>query len=302
MLTVLAAMAMAMLLATTGCRGEQLAIGDGRTLFLRCAGAGTPAVVLEAGWAADHLVWAKVQADLAQATRTCSYDRAGTGQSPPGPLPRTPQAVAEDLLRALAAARIDDELILVGHSIGAVYAQVTERLAGGRVVGLVLVDPTVEAMAPDGLAPFIADATACQMAVSSGEPLPIEGRMTRCRVRPTEEAVATWSHRVSELEHLFQPKSASVRDAMPSQARVEVLSAGQGSETPGGAWRIAQQAALARTYARGHHRVVPASGHMMMRDAPAAIVEATTAIILSARQRKPKPEVSGTLATRQAEP
>ncbi len=269
----------------SGCRAEQVSIGEGRTLFLTCSGSGTPTVVLEAGWTADHLVWAKVQPQLARVTRTCSYDRAGTGQSPAGSLPRTPQAIATDLLRLFMSAGVDGDLIVVGHSIGAVYARETERLAAGRVAGLVLVDPTVEAMAPDGLAPFIADATACLVAVSAAQPIHDEGRIARCRVRPTEEAVATWSHRVSELEHLFLPGTSTGIGGAGRPVRVEVLTAGSDSNTSGGRWRAAQHDALARSYASGRQRVVPGSGHMMMRDSPASIVEATVAIVMATRAR-----------------
>jgi pimeloyl-ACP methyl ester carboxylesterase len=254
---------------------------------MTCSGSGAPTIVLEAGWAADHLVWATVQAELARVTRTCSYDRAGTGQSPPGPLPRSAEAVSRDLLRALKSAGIDDDLVIVGHSIGAVYARETERLAGGRVVGLVLVDPTVEAMAPEGLAPFIANATACLVEVGSGRRLSQEGDRARCRVRPTEDPVATWSHRVSELEHLFQP--GAIGAPSRAQVRVEILSAGNDSETLSGKWRIAHHEILARTYRLGRHRVVAGSGHMMMRDAPASIVEATLEIVMATRARSALP-------------
>lgn len=272
-------------LVMPACRAEQLAIGDGRSLFMTCAGTGGPTVILESGWAADHQVWATVQAELARITRTCSYDRAGTGRSPPGPLPRTRGAIASDLLGAVKAAGISDDLIIVGHSIGAVYARATERLGGGRVVGLVLVDPTVEAMAPEGLAPFIANAEACLSAVSSGQALPKDGAPARCAVRPTEELVQAWRHRVSELQNLFPPEDKPAIDQERVPVRVEVLSAGQDSETIGGKWRIAQHEALARSFVAGRHRVVAASGHMMMRDAPTEIVEATRAIVLGVRSR-----------------
>lgn len=272
-------------LVMPACRAEQLAIGEGRSLFMACAGTGGPTVILESGWAADHQVWATVQAELARITRTCSYDRAGTGRSPPGPLHRTPGAIASDLLGAVQAAGILDDLIIVGHSIGAVYARAVARLAGGRAVGLVLVDPTVEAMAPEGLAPFIANAEACLSAVSSRQSLPKDGTLARCAVRPTEKPVQTWRHRVSELQNLFPPEDDPAIDRKRGPVRVEVLSAGQDSETIGGKWRTAQHEALARRFVAGGHRVVGASGHMMMQDAPAEIVEATKALVLDMRSR-----------------
>ena len=61
----------------------------GRRLALRDAGAGRPAVVLDAGlgWTSD--AWGWVQDDIARFTRVVSYDRAGLGASDPAPTPRT---------------------------------------------------------------------------------------------------------------------------------------------------------------------------------------------------------------------
>ncbi len=46
-------------------------------LHARCAGAGSPFVLLEAGVAASSLGWPRVQPDIARFTRVCAYDRAG---------------------------------------------------------------------------------------------------------------------------------------------------------------------------------------------------------------------------------
>ncbi len=276
----------ALAIGAAGCEaGQAVPIGEGRSLYFSCSGVGSPTVVLEAGWAADHVAWAGVQPELAAVTRTCSYDRAGTGRSPPGPLPRTPAAVATDLLRALDSQGIAGNLVLVGHSIGAIHARQVELQAPARVVGLVLVDPTVEAMAGPGLSAFIASAEACLAAVSENRPLPAEGPLARCRVRPTEQPVPTWTHRVSELRDLFPagPARSSADAIRPAPAIV--LSAGQGADSPAGQWRILAHQALARRFAGGRHEIVPESGHMMMRDAPEAIVRATAELVLAARAR-----------------
>lgn len=267
---------------TSGCRAEQVPIGEGRTLFLHCTGEGSPTVILEGGWAADHTAWARVQPALARLARTCSYDRAGTGQSPAGPMPRSSAAVAADLLRALDSAGIGGPVIIVGHSIGAVHARALARLAPRRVAGLVLLDPTVEAMAPAGLAPFIARASGCLADVSNPESAVEPGLATRCPVRPAEQPVVTWSHRVSELEHLF-PLPGQVAAGQERPPRVVVLTAGADLETPSGQWRLAQHRLLAQAYALGRHEVVESSGHMMMRDAPEAVVGAVRALVLDAR-------------------
>ncbi len=60
-----------------------LSLGSGRSLYYRCVGQGTPAILLEAGTdsgGTDSLGPSFVD-PLAEATRVCTYDRLGTGLS-----------------------------------------------------------------------------------------------------------------------------------------------------------------------------------------------------------------------------
>ena len=87
------------------------------------------------GWSTD---WLLVQPEVAEVTRACAYDRAGYGWSDEGPRPQDNQQVATALNRLLAEAGIEGEIILVGHSLGGVFAHT--RRNPEQVVGLVLVD------------------------------------------------------------------------------------------------------------------------------------------------------------------
>ena len=121
--------------------GELVDIGAGRKLNLRCAGLGAPTVILEAGNNADSMTWSKVQAGAAKLARVCAYDRAGTGFSDGGPLPRTLDANADDLHALIKAAHLATPVVLVGHSYGTnVVRRVAERHAQ-EVAALVLLDP-----------------------------------------------------------------------------------------------------------------------------------------------------------------
>ncbi len=124
--------------------GVQVDIG-GRMLFLTCMGQGTPTVLLEAGLGADHTAWARVQPEIAEVTRACSYDRAGTGQSDPAPTPRTGQEIVADLHTLLGRAGITDSLILVGHSFGGLHVRLYAHEYPATTAGLILVDPVHEA-------------------------------------------------------------------------------------------------------------------------------------------------------------
>jgi pimeloyl-ACP methyl ester carboxylesterase len=77
---------------------------DGRVLHFVCSGQGAPTIVFESGFGATGQAWNKVQPALSRDQRACSYDRAGSGQSDPGPFPRDGAAIAKDLDQGLRAA------------------------------------------------------------------------------------------------------------------------------------------------------------------------------------------------------
>jgi hypothetical protein len=63
--------------------GEMVDVG-GHRLHMNCLGEGSPTVVLEAGGGYTSVEWsAWVQPEVAEQTRVCAYDRAGTGWSEP---------------------------------------------------------------------------------------------------------------------------------------------------------------------------------------------------------------------------
>jgi len=72
-------------------------------LNMDCTGSDSPTVILEQGAGMPALGWMKVQPQVAQFTRVCSYDRAGYGWSEPGPMPRTVPRMANELKALLDA-------------------------------------------------------------------------------------------------------------------------------------------------------------------------------------------------------
>jgi hypothetical protein len=56
--------------------GQLVDVG-GYRMHLYCFGMGSPTVVLDSGLSDSYLSWYKVQPEVAQFTRVCSYDRAG---------------------------------------------------------------------------------------------------------------------------------------------------------------------------------------------------------------------------------
>lgn len=87
------------------------------------------------------LDYLQVQERAAELTTSVIYDRAGTGWSDTIPLPRSASDVAGELHDVLAAANAPGPYVLVGHSIGALYARRFAQRWPDQVAGLVLLDP-----------------------------------------------------------------------------------------------------------------------------------------------------------------
>ncbi len=88
------------------------------------------------GLASDYL---PILSGIGRFSRACVYDRVGWEYSSPAPKPHlTRQIVGE--LRKLVGAR-DEPIVLVGHKLGGLFAQVYAREFPRSVAGMVLLDP-----------------------------------------------------------------------------------------------------------------------------------------------------------------
>jgi pimeloyl-ACP methyl ester carboxylesterase len=119
--------------------GELVDVG-GHSLHINCVGEGSPTVILESGLGATSVDWANIQPEVANTTRVCAYDRAGSGWSEPGPGPGDPQQIAGELHTLLGNAGIGGPYVLVGHSFGGLYVRMYAYQYPNEVEGMVLVD------------------------------------------------------------------------------------------------------------------------------------------------------------------
>jgi pimeloyl-ACP methyl ester carboxylesterase len=149
----------------TPARGDftgQIAIGNGRKLYLRCKGRGRPAVVLESGIHDSSDTWTLTQTEppvpsspavfsgVARFTRVCRYDRPGTirytdppaltTRSTPVKMPRTLPGLASDLRKLLRRSGIRGPYALVGHSFGGMIVRLFAQTYPSKVAGVVFVD------------------------------------------------------------------------------------------------------------------------------------------------------------------
>jgi len=123
-----------------GSQGRLVDVG-GHRLRIRSFGAGTPAVVIEPGIGDAGSVWGGVIDALSRETMVVLYERAGYGDSDPGPMPRSADRVVRELYGLLTATPVDPPYIVVGHSLGAINALLYASEHPNQVDGLVLLDP-----------------------------------------------------------------------------------------------------------------------------------------------------------------
>ncbi|MBX3486143.1 alpha/beta hydrolase [Phenylobacterium sp.] len=286
--------------------GALVALEDGRHINLRCSGRGSPTVILEAGFSAYSRAWSKVQPTLSRTTRVCSYDRAGYGFSDPGPSPRDGAAIARDLDRTLEVAKEEGPYVVVGHSAGGLYARLFAARRPGEVRGLVLLDPTVEVVAPpgrDGLNGIRRRVQRCLAAASaSPQPPPGAPEWEGCvpgwaddHVRRAARDPDTWRNQLSELDAIFGRTSeqvgrlGSLLDDVPAY----VITA---SETAAAAQRVGlgrpeslaelQHLRLALSFRPGFQRTVYSS-HLVMNERPEVVIEAVSAMVKAVRSGMP---------------
>jgi pimeloyl-ACP methyl ester carboxylesterase len=117
---------------------------EGVRLLLHKSGSGGPAVVFLAGGGAVGLDYLNVQQRAAELTTSVTYDRAGTGWSDAVDLPRTSVDVTDELRALLNVAEVPAPYLMVGHSLGGLYARHYTQRFSGDVAGLVLLDPAHE--------------------------------------------------------------------------------------------------------------------------------------------------------------
>jgi pimeloyl-ACP methyl ester carboxylesterase len=115
----------------------------GHRLFIDRRGTGDPAVVFLPGAGLTGLDYWPLQQRAGTGRSSIVYDRAGTGWSDHVRLPRTAQAVTSELHDLLGLLGIS-RAVLVGHSLGGLYARHYANRFPSQTAGLVLLDPAHE--------------------------------------------------------------------------------------------------------------------------------------------------------------
>lgn len=129
--------------------GQMVQIDDHK-MHIYCTGEninGSATVILEAGSGDNYTTWHRIQPEISNYTKVCSYDRSGLGFSEATNDQRTNDDVVNELETLLKNANVNGPYIMVGHSTGGFYTRLFTARNRSQVVGLIQIDPSVEQMA-----------------------------------------------------------------------------------------------------------------------------------------------------------
>jgi pimeloyl-ACP methyl ester carboxylesterase len=290
--------------------------GAGAPLHVHTTGAGSPAVLLEAGISASSMSWSRVQPELSKFTTVCSYDRAGLAWSGASSQPRTPEQILKEI--RVVAETLPKPFVFVGHSFGGLLGCLYAAAHPEDVCGLVLVDPALSSewaqpsaarlrMLGRGVSLSRRGALLCRLGMvrfalrlltSGSRFLP----KIVARASSTRGGASVIERLVGEVrkmpEHLWpsiqshwcRPESflsmAAHLEALPAVAaaatRVETFQDLPLTVISGAHLSPEQQAEhaeLARRSSRGRHLVAPAGAHWVQLDQPGLVVAAIRAIL-----------------------
>lgn len=213
-------------------------------------GQGDPTVVFLYGLASSLTEWMPVVRRVSAQSRVFIYDRRGYGGAPVIGTLRGSKVIADELHVMLDDLNVAGPYILVGHSLGALYAQTFARLYPEDTAGILLVDPSVEQL--DRFMMGEDEATAMPLmtlVMNAGAKAEYRGR----RAAITDRDAA---------------------DPLPEDIPVTVLSAG--ANMRGGYQDLQEQvtnlqALMSADSRLGRHVVVSGAGHNIHREAPHAV-------------------------------
>jgi pimeloyl-ACP methyl ester carboxylesterase len=216
------------------------------------AGAGGPAVVLEAGRGNGAEAWQRVMPLLAPHARVVAYDRAGLGGSAPAAGQVLIDRQVGDLASVITGLAAGP-CVLAGHSWGGILVQLLAFRRPDLAAALVLVDPGHEEM-------------------ESGLPVPLQLGMRAWRAAFRDELRDDVPATIAALREL---RAA----AMPfPDVPVVVLSAARGFPRGFRAHWTRLQAGLAAAAQQGRHVVVDGTGHNIPGDRPDVVADSILAV------------------------
>jgi pimeloyl-ACP methyl ester carboxylesterase len=295
-------------------------VDHGRRMNLYCRGAGSPAVIMDAGMGDSTISWAMVQPAIATRTRTCSFDRAGLGFSDPATRAGDAVNSAEDLHALLRAAGIGAPYVLVSHSLAGMYARVFADRYPDEVAGMVLVEPSHEDQSTRGWAigapgqqakwdDWLKQREACiddarsglvkdtpAYAQCVGEPDPRFSRAINDAQSRYASTVRWQQAVVSEQQNVFYASAEQARATRKSFGDMPIIVLTH-SPYPKAKDETQQERdqrtllwedlhlQIAALSSRGVNEIVPNSGHFIQYDRPQVVIDAVNQALVIVRDQ-----------------
>jgi pimeloyl-ACP methyl ester carboxylesterase len=128
-------------------RKNKIRVQKGHLEYIN-TGNGVPTVILINGSGGPLEGWYKIIPELAEISSIVAYNRFGIGGSDKPSEPQHGTAIVESLKELLSVLQFQPPYLLVGHSLGGLYANLFARLYPKEVIGVVL----LEASHPNDLA------------------------------------------------------------------------------------------------------------------------------------------------------
>jgi pimeloyl-ACP methyl ester carboxylesterase len=277
--------------------GELVDVG-GYRMHIYCIGQGSPAVILDSGLGDSYLTWEKVQPQIAQFTRVCSYDRAGLGYSDSSRRSRTSHDMAEELHTLLRRAGVPTPYLLVGHSMAGYNVRLYHSLYPNEVVGMVLVDashPEQQKRFPPALGDldksWVREEEFLEFTMPFGVPRLLGFCGSKASVRSVDCTFHSVREGVSELKEFSISAAQAAKTDSLGNLPLAVLSHDPDMPQPdlpedlvepvNQAWQQMQEE-LARLSTRGTHEIAKHSGHYIQLDRPELVVDAVHRVFSAA--------------------
>jgi pimeloyl-ACP methyl ester carboxylesterase len=285
--------------------GQLVNVG-GYHMHIHCVGQGSPTVILTSGAGGFSAEWSVVQPQLAQTTRVCAVDRAGLGWSEPGPAPRTPARIADELHTLLVNAGEPEPYVLMAHSAGGKHVRLFAQRHPQDTAGIVLIDPRSEyiedhmtaaeadaeragqqgfhrmlaSMRPVGLIRLTwAALWPSMLPVTAKLPYDVRETIGVLQARPGDIATAQAENTSAAVDN------DRLRGAALGDLPLVVLGAGSSVEhTPHWRASLAYQAGLSTN---SRLAIIPGSDHSIHWEDPALVVSAVRDVVDAARTSEP---------------
>jgi pimeloyl-ACP methyl ester carboxylesterase len=282
--------------------GELVSVGP-YELHIYCTGSGAPAVILDSGLGDTYISWRKVQPQISQFTRVCSYDRAGLGFSYYSRHSSTSKDFAKELHILLRNAGVPPPYVLVGHSLGGFNVRLYASLYRSEVAGMVLVGsshPEQQKRFPPALndmdATWLREQEFFEFTMPFGIPRLLGFCGSDAEIRAVECNFHSVRESVAELKAISESAAQAATTGSLGDIPLVVLSHDPNTPQPdlpedlvkptSDAWQQMQDE-LAKLSTHSTHVIAKNSGHYIQLDRPDLVIEAVRQVVDQTYQSQP---------------